>query len=427
MKRILITAYAVNPYKGSEDGTAWNWVKQISKYNKVLAITRKNNRPDIEKFEQENPTEVNGNITWIYFDLPVWMRFWKKGGRGALLYFYMWQFFMPAFIKMQKLDFDLAHNLNFHNDWTPSFLWILKKPFVWGPIGHHPEIPKDYLYKKDKNARLGIKNLKWKVKSLFWKFDPFLKICKSKADHIIAINSSVQEVLKVDKAKIALIPAVGTEIVPENLNAYGTKKIFNVLSIGRFVPLKGFDICIRSFAKFVGSLLVDERKNMKLSLVGKGPLLNELKSLAKELEVAENIEFIEWMPRKELEKVYRLSEVFLFPSHEGAGMVVPEALSYGIPVLCFDNCGPGELIDLTCGIRVPYSKYDDTVEEFANNLNKLYKDPDLREKMSRAAYKRTTEHFDWEVKGVLMQNVYEKVLKDVNEPSLSISPELVEG
>ena len=42
--KILITAYAVNPYKGSEDGTGWNMIQEIAKYNNVIAITRKNNR-----------------------------------------------------------------------------------------------------------------------------------------------------------------------------------------------------------------------------------------------------------------------------------------------------------------------------------------------------------------------------------------------
>ena len=38
-----------------------------------------------------------------------------------------------------------AYNLNFHNDWTPTFLWVFKKPLVWGPVGHHPKVPKEYI------------------------------------------------------------------------------------------------------------------------------------------------------------------------------------------------------------------------------------------------------------------------------------------
>jgi len=51
------------------------------------------------------------------------------------------------FHKKQKITYDIVHNINFHNDWTPSYLHQLNKPFVWGPIGHHSKIPRQYLEK----------------------------------------------------------------------------------------------------------------------------------------------------------------------------------------------------------------------------------------------------------------------------------------
>ena len=69
----------------------------------------------------------------------------EKGPLLSLIYFYMWQFTLALWLKKKKLSFDIAHNLNFHNDWTPTFLWILGKPLVWGPVGHHPKIPKQFL------------------------------------------------------------------------------------------------------------------------------------------------------------------------------------------------------------------------------------------------------------------------------------------
>ncbi len=145
MKTILVTAYAVNPFKGSEDGMGWNFVCQIARFNKVIAVTRENNRPHIEKFIAAHPDEKYGNIQFLYFDLPYWMRFWKRKGQGAMLYYWMWQIAMPGFIRKTGVNFDVVHNLNFHNDWTPSYLWKLNKPMVWGPIGHHPRIPSRYL------------------------------------------------------------------------------------------------------------------------------------------------------------------------------------------------------------------------------------------------------------------------------------------
>ena len=122
MKRVVATAYAINPFKGSEDAMGWNFVMQIARFHQVYAITRENNRTHIEQYMQMNPDSRYQNINFLYFDLPYWMRFWKKGGRGAMLYYLMWQRGVVGFIRQQNIEFDLVHNLNFHNDWTPSFL-----------------------------------------------------------------------------------------------------------------------------------------------------------------------------------------------------------------------------------------------------------------------------------------------------------------
>ena len=48
--KILISAYACEPDKGSESEVGWSWVKYLSKTkNKVFVITRSNNKKNIEK------------------------------------------------------------------------------------------------------------------------------------------------------------------------------------------------------------------------------------------------------------------------------------------------------------------------------------------------------------------------------------------
>ncbi|WP_276836161.1 hypothetical protein, partial [Chryseobacterium cucumeris] len=62
---ILATCYAVNPYKGSEDAMGWNFVYQIARFRKVIAITRENNKIHIEKYMAENPDPVYMNIQFL--------------------------------------------------------------------------------------------------------------------------------------------------------------------------------------------------------------------------------------------------------------------------------------------------------------------------------------------------------------------------
>ena len=147
-----MTAYAVDPYKGSESGTGWNWILQAAKYNRIIAVTRSNNRPAIEAYFRENPLPEQTEIQWAYFDWPAWARGWKRGERGAWLYQYLWHLTVVFFILRRRWQFDLSHHLNFHSDWTPSFLWILGKPLVWGPVGHHDKIPRPFMQAYDWKA-----------------------------------------------------------------------------------------------------------------------------------------------------------------------------------------------------------------------------------------------------------------------------------
>lgn len=424
MKTILVTAYAVNPFKGSEDGMGWNMILQIARFNKVIAITRENNKESIDKFLEENEVEVAQNIQFEYFDLPYYLRFWKKKSRGALLYFYLWQLGVALWVKSKKLSFDLAHNLNFHNDWAPSFLWILQKPFIWGPIGHHPAIPFEFL-KEHGWKTIIINRANWLMKQVFWKMDPFLFITKKKARAIFTMNSSVLKKLNFDPQKMIHLPSVGSEKIAEPVY-FKKDKSFTVLSIGRFVPLKGFNVTISSFAAFYRKLSSEDQPFAQLILVGSGPLENELKSLAKKENIEHAITFIPWIERAHLDRIYRKSKVFLFPSHEGAGMVVSEALSYGLPILCFDNCGPGEFVDDDCGFKIPYQKYDKGTTDFSECLMRLFYDRILLEDMSQQAFAKHTREFDWDIKGLIFKATYDKIFEGIKDVKTTSQQPVVE-
>jgi len=405
---VLVSAYAVNPYHGSEDGMGWNFILQIARFNKVIAVTRENTKEDIERYISEHPQRDYSNIEFAYYDLPYWARFWKKGGRGAMLYYYLWQFFLPRFVRKNNFKIDIVHNLNFHNDWTPSGLWKLNKPFVWGPIGHHPRIPKDYVLHVYGLRAYVMEEFKWMIKKYFWKMDPLLRQTVNHADAVLTMNSAVERVLNLSKDKIYHMPSVSTE-APNELLEIRKSDEFTVLSAGRFVPLKGFDITIRAFARFLHQLPLHKQSSTKLVLVGDGPYKKYLMHLAKEMEIENRITFISWLHRSDFKKLYKKSDVFLFPSHEGAGMVVAEALSYGLPVVCFNNEGPGEFVTKDCSITVPYNRYNTSVTKFAEALLLLKDDSQLRTSLSEGAKKMFREKFDWDVKGEQLKLVYEEL------------------
>ncbi|MEL6651328.1 MAG: glycosyltransferase family 4 protein [Bacteroidota bacterium] len=423
MKTILITAYAIHPHKGSEDGTAWNLVLQIARQKRVILITRENNVAPIRDYLAQHDIEQASNLHIIGYDLPYHLRFWKRGGFGALPYFYLWQRTIPRFIKRQRLKFDIVHNLNFHNDWTPSFLHRLGKPMIWGPIGHHPKIPRQFVlpiwglkaYLKDR--------MYWWIKCLFWALSPALRKTASEAAHILAINSSVEERFPRFAERFHIFPAVGAHALQtERLN---DPERFEVLSVGRFVPIKGFDLTLRAFASFWHSLSAERQDRTRLTLVGKGPLEGQLRTIAQKLELGEAVRFINWMPQPELMQLYQKSDVLLFPSHEGAGMVVPEAMAYGLPIICLDNCGPGEFVNESCGLKAPYQSYEATIGQLGSQLQRLSEDTSLAQKLSAGARWRVKRHFDWATKGESLHQIYDQVDKRSAKPEIVVAAHLL--
>lgn len=413
---VLITAYAVNPYKGSEDGSGWNIIWHVAHHVDVVAITRCNNAAAIERFMREHHLPKGRTLHWEYFDLPAWMRFWKKGERGALLYHYLWHLGVVFFILAKRLRFDLAHHLNFHNDWTPSFLWLLGKPLVWGPIGHHPVIPSEYLRPYGRKAWWRDRLLWW-TKCAFWWLDPWLKITRMAARKILCMHSGVRYALGVPAHKHVLLASNAVELTqPSEVE----KEDFTVLSIGRFVPLKGFDVTIRAFARFYHERPVEQRKTLKLVLIGRGPEESRLRQwVAEEGLDDEAVKFIPWLDRRELTYYYSTASAFFFPSHEGAGMVVLEALAHGLPVLCFKNHGPGEYTDDTCAMRIPYGSYQASIRAFADGLHRLYEDPDLQKAMGQAARLRFEGLYTYEIKAARIVELYEEILN--RQPSLAVN------
>ena len=414
MNTVLMTAYAVNPYKGSEDGMGWNFILQAARFQHVVAVTRRNNGPHIVRYLAENPAvaALATNVKFLYFDLPAWTRWWKKGPLLSLIYFYMWQLGLALWLCHRRLKVDVVHNLNFHNDWTPSFLWLLGRPLVWGPIGHHPPIPASHLVQYGKAAFIKDR-LIGSLKHIFWALDPFLWVTRRTADRVLCMNSAVAPRLGLPVAQFEIVPSVAVDlpaIEVENSLKISPKSDFTVMIAARMVPLKGFDMVILAFARFYHALPAEAQAQTHLLLIGSGPEETRLKELVRANSLGTCVEHRPWLDRDALLALYDQASVFFFPSHEGAGMVVAEAMSYGVPVLCYHNEGPGELTPAESTLKVRYSSFQANVDDFAERLTQLHATPALQAAEATLARQHVAQHHTWGRRGQQLHHVYQRIL-----------------
>ena len=410
MKKILASAYDVNPYKGSESGTGWNFIFQISKFNKVIAVTRKNNKSHIDRYIKENQINTD-NIDFYYYDLPYVLRFWKRGSRGSFLYYNLWQFFLPFYILKNNIKFDISQHINFHADHVPSFLWLIPKPFIWGPINHNEPIKRQFI---NSSMEFFLDRLKFSLKWIRWNLDPFFYLCRYRASIIIGSSNAVKKRLRVDPDKFIRLTTVSAQI-PEMSNSEKKDKLsnnsknFTILSVGRLVSIKSFDISIKAFDKFYISLDESKKNQTELLIVGSGPLLQKLKLLAHSMESASAINFIEWVDQKKLYDIYRSSSLLLVPSHEGAGAVVAEGLSYGLPVVCFDNFGAGEIVNKSCARKVKIDSLDNSINNMAREIKDIFTNQELLTELQQGAYSKFISDLSWDSKGEALKRIYKNL------------------
>jgi len=400
---ILISAYACEYGKGSEPEVGWQWVQQISRFNDICVITRLSNKNNIEYFSKYS----NNNIIYEYIDLPIWTKFWKKGKRGVHLYYYLWQLLtLKKGLELIKYNkFNLSHHITFINDWVGPGISAIPISFLWGPIGSHPYVPKkfwEFIGKKEiLNGLLRISARK----SARYR-DLLYILALKRAKIILTANSECKsrlpEKYKI-KAQIFTQNAIDEkEIIKNKIFKKGPLKI---ISVGRLEGFKGFRLTLMAFAEHI-----KKHKNSLLSILGDGSQKKELEYLSKNLNINKSVKFYGNIPRDQVLNEMQNSNVFLFPSFEGAGMVVIEALAKGLPVVCLDFGGPGEYVTNDCGIKISLSEPKEVINDLAEGLNRLASDTILLESMSNGAIKRVKENYLWNNYGERINKIYKEII-----------------
>jgi glycosyltransferase involved in cell wall biosynthesis len=404
--KVLVSAYACEPEKGSEPGVGWNWVCQAGRFNEVWVMTRANNRARIEASLIRQPMP---NVHWVYFDLPRWARFWKKERRGIHLYYYLWQLgvYFVARKLHREVGFNLVHHVTFVNYWMPSFLALLPVPFVWGPVGGGESAPRSFW--RSFSLRGKAYELLRGLARFLGEFDPFVRRAARRAAVGIATTEETAARLRgLGCRKVMVLSQVALprdEIARLGAFTVGQSNPFRLVSIGSLLHLKGFELGLRAFARFQARFPATE-----YWIIGDGPERKRLEKLAHNLGLAGKVTFWGTIPRSEVLEKLADCDVLVHPSlHDSGGWVCLEAMAAGRPVVCLDLGGPALQATEDTGLKVPATLPEQVVSELAAAMTRLARDPDLRIRLGIAARSRAQEHFDWDTKGLFMAKLYQSL------------------
>lgn len=173
--------------------------------------------------------------------------------------------------------------------------------------------------------------------------------------------------------------------------------------MARLVDWKAIDIAISALGR------MKDRTAVTLEIIGSGPEEQALRKLVTDLGLDDRVIFSGWLAQSECAERLRSADALFLPSlRECGGAVVLEAMACGIPVVATEWGGPADYLDATCGVLVPPTSRPAMIEGFATAMSRLAADPDLRQRLGRAARQRVVDHFDWEKRIDAMLSVYQR-------------------
>jgi glycosyltransferase involved in cell wall biosynthesis len=156
--------------------------------------------------------------------------------------------------------------------------------------------------------------------------------------------------------------------------------------VGRLKRGKGVGYLLEGFADLHG-----QYPDLRLVLVGDGPLRDSLASRAEALGVRAGVEFTGYLPNRDVVDVYNESTVFVLPSlSEGLPRAMLEAMACELPVVTSDLPQLRPIID-EAGFTVPKRDPD----AISSRVARLLDNPELRARMGREGRRRVREQYDW--------------------------------
>lgn len=271
MKKIVFLAFACRPDSGSEDAVGWNWILQASKFFDVSVVTKEEFKTDIEKY--------NINIKFYYVEsLEKWHKI-------SIYYeYYRWQKKAYEFIKelCENEKFDYLWYITFGNIILPSYVYRIKVPLIWGPVGGTDEIDKNFEKRLSFKEKFPVQYIR-KIILRTLRFNHiYKKMCSKSSIIILRTEETLKYIPDKDKSKIIyhLETAVDKNDV---LKFVDRKKVhyikndsINLIYTGQLIGRKNIVSLLDAF-----SYVIKYYPNTILNIVGDGILLESLEKKAK--------------------------------------------------------------------------------------------------------------------------------------------------
>ncbi|MBT3405574.1 glycosyltransferase family 4 protein [Candidatus Woesearchaeota archaeon] len=193
-----------------------------------------------------------------------------------------------------------------------------------------------------------------------------------------------------NKSKIhTLLAGVDTEIFKKVKVKRDRNKIIKLLIVARLISYKRHNDLLNALHHLKTNY---PDVKFELGILGSGPLKENIESSIISLNLTNEVKFLNRVPYSEINKVYCSHDILVLPSYnEAIGMVVPEAMACGLPVIVSDTCGAVDYVD---------NNKNGYIFKTADHIDLAKKILQLREKKKRDLFGKLSQKLIQEKYGV---------------------------
>jgi len=223
------------------------------------------------------------------------------------------------------------------------------------------------------------------------------------ADCIVAVSEATKEVYAkhVDAERIEVIP-LGVDYDYFSYAPPEERDRATLVTVGRLTYRKGFDVLIDALPA-----VVESHPDVRLHILGDGPLRDDLESRAVDRGIAKHVRFHGNVPQNEVRNHLQHARAFVHPSRsEGFSHARLEAMATGCPVVGTNVHAAAELTrDGVDGILVPV----DDSDAITNGICSILDDGQAAAAMGRRAREHVEQSFDWNDISQSYLNIYRSI------------------
>jgi glycosyltransferase involved in cell wall biosynthesis len=400
--KVLLSAYACEPNRGTELGNGWNWALNTAKLgHDVWCLTTVEGKDSIER----ELGKINiPNLHIVFVEMPPWIDKAFEYHLGFYPHYIYWQ--QKAYQKAKQLDleldFDLVHHVTIGSLQLGTALWRLNKPLIFGPAGGGQEAPKafkKYFYKWWK-----MEVLRSSISSLLLKVNPDVRKTMQKASLVLTTNEDTYNMangLGALNSKMFLDTSLPDDFFPKAYPKRTPTKELKILWVGRLFARKGLPLVLEALSK------VSPEIAFKLTILGDGHMHDMVPQMINDYNLQGKVDWKGQVSWDEVKRAYLEHDLFMFCSlRDSSAAQFLEAMAYGLPVLTLDLHGGKNLVPDTAGIKVPVTTPHQTVNLLARAVEKL-DNPELREKMGESGYSFAKSQ-TWPLKTKHISEFYQK-------------------